>query len=359
MLQYFVGLLDLGHDVVWLELLKSTDDPAADRQRIDGFLRRFHGYGFRDRCAVLYYDGEPSLESARVHGLDAAQIRELVRSADLMWNLACGVREPLLSAFRHPVLVDLDPGHLQVSALTWDLDIASHRAFLTVGTKMHDADCGVPTLGVSWTPFLPFVYLPWWPMAPDPGPQAPVTSVTQWTWEQLWWGDRVLSVSKRDAYLHYITLPHRVARPFELAVNLHPADQTGDRELLRDHGWRLADPSVVAGSLAAYRRYIRRSRAELSCPKPIHRDLRTGWFSDRSAAYLASGRPVLTEDTGFTQVLPTGEGLLAFQTIEEAATAVEEIDAHYPRHARAAREVAMAHLDSRRWLPVMLDASQR
>ena len=146
--------------------------------------------------------------------------------------------------------------------------------------------------------FFRSVYLPWWPMAPDPGPQAPVTSVTQWTWEQLWWGDRVLSVSKRDAYLHYITLPHRVARPFELAVNLHPADQTGDRELLRDHGWRLADPSVVAGSLAAYRRYIRRSRAELSCPKPIHRDLRTGWFSDRSAAYLASGRPVLTEEYG-------------------------------------------------------------
>ena len=91
---------------------------------------------------------------------------------------------------------------------------------------------GVPTLGVSWTPFLPFVYLPWWPMTPDPGPQAPVTSVTQWTWEQLWWDDRVLSVSKRDAYLHYITLPQCVARPFELAVNLHPADETGDRELL-------------------------------------------------------------------------------------------------------------------------------
>ena len=125
-------------------------------------------------------------------------------------------------------------------------------------------------------------------------------------------------------------------------MNLHPADQTGDRGAPARSRVALADPSVVAGSLAAYRRYIRRSRAELSCPKPIHRDLRTGWFSDRSAAYLASGRPVLTEDTGLTQVLPTGEGLLAFQTIEEAATAVEEIDAHYPRHARAAREVAMA-----------------
>ena len=167
-----------------------------------------------------------------------------------MWNLACGVREPLLSAFRHPVLVDLDPGHLQVSALTWDLDIASHRAFLTVGTKMHDADCGVPTLGVSWTPFLPFVYLPWWPMAPDPGPQAPVTSVTQWTWEQLWWGDRVLSVSERDAYLHYITLPHRVALPFELAVNLHPADQTGDRTPARS---RAAPSRPVGGGRVARR----------------------------------------------------------------------------------------------------------
>jgi hypothetical protein len=344
--------------VVWLELLRASGEPATDRRRIRRFFRRFRHYGLADRCALLCFEGAPTLESAQVYGLSAREVREVARSADVLWNLACAVRQPLLSLFRHPVLVDLDPGHLQVSGLTWDLDIPAHRAFLTVGTNVGRPDCGVPTLGVPWTPFLPFVYLPWWPLAAEPGPGAPFTSVTQWTWAELWWEGRVLSVSKRDAYLRYVALPRRAPRPFELAVNIHPDDATGDRDLLRGHGWRLADPHRVAGSPPAYRRYIRRSRAELCCPKPIHRELRTGWVSDRSAAYLASGRPVLSEDTGFGRALPTGGGLLAFQTLEEAAAGVEEIDARYAHHRRAARDLAEAHLDSRRVLEAMLAASQ-
>jgi hypothetical protein len=358
LLQYVLGLRDLGHDVVWLELLPSSGDPATDRRLIRRFFRRFRHYGVGDRCALVCFDKVPVLESARTYGLSIREVREVARTADLMWNFACGVRQPLLSLFTHPVLVDLDPGHLQVAALTWDLDIPAHRAFLTVGTKMHDADCQVPTLGVTWKPFLPFVYLPWWRMSPDPGERAAFTSVTQWTWEELWWEGRVLSVSKRDAYLRYVALPQRTARAFELAANIHPDDPTGDRDLLRGHGWKLVDPHRVAGSPPAYRRYIRRSRAEFSCPKPIHRELRTGWFSDRSAAYLASGRPVVSEDTGFADTLPIGHGLLTFRTPDEALAAVEEIDANYAHHMRAARDLAESYLDSRRSLEAMLTASQ-
>jgi hypothetical protein len=358
LLQYVLGLRDLGHDVVWLEFLKSSGDPATDRRLIHRFFRRFRHYGVGDRCALLCFDNTPSLESARSFGLSIHEIRELARSADLMWNFACGVRQSLLSLFKCPVLVDLDPGHLQVSSLMHDLDIPAHRAFLTVGTKMHDADCGVPTLNLMWKPFLPFVYLPWWRMTPDPGERAPFTSVTHWEWEELWWQDRVLSVSKRDAYLRYVALPQRAARPFELAANIRLDDPTDDRELLRRHGWNLVHPYRVAGSPPAYRRYIRRSRAEICCPKPIHRELRTGWFSDRSAAYLASGRPVLSEDTGFGKALPTGDGLLTFRTLDEAVAAVEEIDANYARHMQAARDLAESHLDSRRSLEAMLTASQ-
>jgi hypothetical protein len=195
-----------------------------------------------------------------------------------------------------------------------------------------------------------------WNFAPDPGRKTPFSSVTHWTWGELWLQDRVLSISKRDAYLRYLELPQRTMRPFELAANIHPEDQTGDRELLCSHGWKLVDPWQVAVSPQAYQNYIARSRAEISCPKPIYRELKSGWFSDRSAAYLASGRPVLAEDTGFSDHFPTGEGLLMFHDLSEAIVGVADIDANYERHRRAAREFAEEFLDSRRSLETMLAA---
>ena len=215
------------------------------------------------RCWLHPAQTRPRPASRRrgLHGFDRRRIEEFARSADLVWNFAAALREPLLSLFRHRVLVDLDPGHLQVSALSWDLGLERHDAFLTVGTNLHGAACEVPTLGVVWQPFLPFVHLPMWSVTPDPGPSAPLTSVTQWTWEEVRLGPRVISVSKRDAYLAYVTLPRRAGRPFELAVNLDPADQSGDRQRLLEAGWRIVDPHVVAGSPRAYQRYLAASRA--------------------------------------------------------------------------------------------------
>ncbi|HWO41710.1 MAG TPA: hypothetical protein VNO43_07905 [Candidatus Eisenbacteria bacterium] len=358
-LQYLFGLHALGHQVFWLEVLESSGDGSQDRRRINAFFRRFRAYGFGDRCAVVLYDqalGEPALEHARVYGTSKGRIKEIARRADLLWDFACGLREPLLSLFRRRVLLDLDPGHLHVSALTCDLGIHEHDTFLSIGAKLHEPGCKVPTLGVQWHRFLPFVYLPMWTAAPDPGMAAPFSSVTHWTWEELELEGRVLSVSKRAAYLKYIDLPQRARRRFELAANIHPDDETGDRELLVSHGWELTHPYRVAGTPASYRRYIKRSRAEFQCPKPIHTQLNTGWFSDRSACYLASGRPVLAEDTGFTEYLPTGRGLLSFANLEQALAGVAEIDGNYARHMRAARELAEEYFDSRKWLPSMLSA---
>jgi glycosyltransferase involved in cell wall biosynthesis len=150
-------------------------------------------------------------------------------------------------------------------------------------------------------------------------------------------------------------MPTRTGRRFELAANIDPADDTGDRELLASEGWDLVHPHVEAGTPDSYHEYIRHSRAEFLCPKPIYRDLRTGWFSDRSACYLASGRPVLCEDTGFSEILPTGEGLLSFSDPEEAIAAVAEIDGNYMRHMSAARELAVAACDSRVTLQRMIE----
>jgi hypothetical protein len=358
-LQYLLGLRTLGHDAWWLELLETSGDPLRDRGRIAGFFAHLAAYGVADRCvlALVPRGASPALSSVELHGLGRPALEELARSADLLWNFAAFLRPPLLELFRHRVLIDVDPGHLHVAALTVDFALQAHHAFLTVGTKLHDPDCEVPTLGRRWQRFLPFVHLPLWPPAPAPGPEAPVTTVTQWTWEQLRWGQRVLSVSKRDAYLRYVTLPTRVDRSLELAANIHPDDHTGDRDLLRRHGWRLVHPHDVAGSPAAYRDYLHGSWAEFGCPKPIHRELRSGWFSDRSACYLASGRPVLFEDTGIGAWLPAGAGLLLFRDLEEAVAALAELERDWPRHSRAARALAEEFLDGRRCLPAMLDAS--
>jgi hypothetical protein len=358
-LQYLLGLQALGHDVFWLELFGATEDAPRDDELIRRFFERFRAYGLEDRCAVLRIArGEAwhSLQTAEPCGKSRQEIREIAQSADLLWNFCAAVRQPLLALFRRRAFVDLDPGILQISALDWEMGLDDHHVLLSVGRNLHASGCEVPTLGKEWQPFFPFVYLPMWEAAPDPGDGAPFTSVTQWNWGELWLRDRILSAAKRDAYLRYVDLPRQAARAFELAANIHPLDQTGDRDRLLSHGWRLVDPHEVAGSPLEYQQYLAVSRAEISCPKPIYRELKTGWLSDRTACYLASGRPVLAEDTGFSAYLPTGAGLLTFGTLAEAIEGVAQIDADYARHSRAARELAAAHLDSRQWLPAMLSA---
>ncbi|HVO91578.1 MAG TPA: hypothetical protein VMT22_02005 [Terriglobales bacterium] len=359
LLQYLFGLTALGHDVFWLELLQSSGSATRDRKLIRTFFSRFHQYGFTDRCALLLLDRdlhEATLESAEVHGMSLHRIEEAIRSTDLVWNFCCSLRQPLLALFKRRVLVDLDPGMIQVPALDSDLAIADHDTLLTVGSKLGDADCRVPTLDLHWERFLPFVYLPAWEAAPDPGADAAFSSVTQWSWEEIWYDGCVLSASKRQAFLRYVEMPQRTGRAFELAANIHPRDATGDRELMHGRGWRLVHPDRIASSPATYQDYIRRSRAEFCCAKPIYRDLNSGWFSDRSVAYLACGRPVLAEETGFSSSVPTGRGLLSFEHISEAVAGVHEIDENYRAHSRAARELAEAHFNSEKWLPSMLSA---
>ncbi len=357
--QYPLALVALGHDVLWLELYRKCGNETRDNCLIQIFFDRARQHGLEAQTVVLACEpgaGPIDLETAEVCGKTRHALQEFVTSADLLWNFAYALHPPLLWRFKRRVLVDGDPGHLQVSALEFEMGQSQHQAFLTVGCKMHDPDCEVPTLGLKWVSFPQLLYLPMWPTAPDPGPLAPFTSVTQWNWEEVWWKERVLSIAKREAYVRWVELPQRTGRPFQLAANIHPSDPVHDRELLTRHGWTIVDPHYVAATPDLYQAYVRGSRAEICCPKPIYRELKTGWFSDRSAGYLASGRPVLAEDTGFGDHYPTGEGLLVFRDWETAVAGVAEIDAHYERHSRAAREFAETYLDSQRWLPAMLAA---
>ncbi len=357
-LQYPLGLRALGHRVFWIELMKASGDRGRDAELAREFFSRIAFWGLERDCALLVFQDldVQDLRSAETWGHNAQSIADVARSADLLWNLGCALRQPMLSRFRRRVLIDIDPGHLQVAATQWELGINDHEVHLSVGANLADPDCEVPRLGRTWHPFLPFVYLPQWRPGPDPGRDAPFSSITQWTWEELSLNGRTLSASKRAAYLRYVDLPARCARPFELAVNIGVGDPADDRGALAAGGWRVVDPHRIAGTPQHYQEYIRGSRAEIQCPKPIFRELNTGWFSDRSVSYLALGRPVLAEDTGFRRHIPVGRGILTFRDGEEARAAVAEIDGNYALHSRGARELARDLFNSERQLGAMLAA---
>src|SRR5665811_148656 len=357
-LQYPIGLRALGHDVFWLELLPKSRRSNIDDRRIGVFFARMRRLGFGERCAVLLHDrGRPPLVSDEcIYGIGAVSLKEIIRNADMLWNFHCSIRAPLLHEFRWRVLLDVDPGHLQISALSWDMGIDEHDVFFSVGSKINDRDCEIPKLRHNWQPFFPCVYIPFW-RVDHPRGQAAITSVTQWNWgDDLPFNGRTLSSSKRDAYLRFLDLPRRCSANFVLAANIDANDVTGDRELLTEHGWTLVHPHQCIRTVAQYQRFIRDSIAEFGCAKSVYTELRTGWLSDRSAAYLASGRPVLAEDTGFADHLPTGLGLLSFTTLDQAAGAVDELLRNYSRHQKAARELAESYFSTEHVLRKIVDS---
>jgi hypothetical protein len=348
------------HRVLWLEVLKSTGNREQDLRVVRTFYDRLESYDLAQHCILLLFpdsvDSQP-LETAEVFGADAGGLARWIAEADVLLNFACSIRQPLLSGFKRRTLLDFDPGHLQISALNWDMNIADHENVMTIGARINAADSEIPTLGLRWQTFEPLIYLPAWQVKAPINREAPFTSITQWKWEELCYKQKVISVSKRDGYLKYMNLPKLARRPMELAANIGSLDPADDARLLREHGWRLVDPHRVAYSPESYRDYIGASRAEFMCPKPIHVQLRTGWFSDRSLSYLAMGRPVVAEETGFSERLPTGSGLLPFSDIDGATAAIAEIDTNYERHCRAACDIVEAHFNWRHTVDRIVSAS--
>jgi hypothetical protein len=209
----------------------------------------------------------------------------------------------------------------------------------------------VPKLGLSWRPILPPVVLENWQPAGEAG--AAYTTVADWRgyspveWQGFWYKQ------KSDEFVRLIELPQRVACPLEICLAIHPDEP--DLPRLRAHGWRLSDPRVHAADDAVYRDYVRASRGELSVAKHGYVVGRTGWVSDRTACYLAAGRPAIVQDTGLASHLPLGEGLLVFDELEDAAAALASVERDYDRHARAARELAARYFDSDRVLTELLN----
>lgn len=338
-LQWVLGLRQLGHDVLLLEPVDRIQ-PATRA----GFAKIVGEFGLGGAAAMV----TPSRDSA---GLEFGAIAQRCREADVLFDIA-GVLtgSELFDPIPARAYVDVDPGFTQL----WhrsegiDMGLAGHTAHFTVGLNIGAPACPVPTCGVEWVPTLPPVVLERWPVAPRLEHDG-LTTVANWRGYGSVEHGGVFYGQKAHAWRQLFPLPRLSPRPCTPALAIHAAEEK-DVAALAEHGWSLLDPAVVAATPAAYHRFVSGSWAELGVAKSGYVVSRSGWFSDRSACYLAAGRPVVAQDTGFSDRLPVGEGLLAFDGVEDAADAIAAVASDYERHRRAARAFAEDHLDSRRVL---------
>jgi hypothetical protein len=348
LLNYLLGFRALGHEVLFLDRLAPEMAPsaAARRRCVDWLAELMEAAGLEDSYSLFLGEGEV--------GLSRSAVLEKVKESTLLLNVMGFVNdEEVLAASPRNVFLDIDPGFGQM----WkDLGLhdafAGHDAFVTVGEKIGEPDCSIPTCGIEWVTSPHPIVLEEWPVAPG---GTRFTSVGSWRgpydpveYEARRFGLRAHELRK------LIQLPSLVEAELELALEIDPAD-AADKEALEENGWILADPAEAASDLSAYRRYIQGSGAELMVAKEMYVEARSGWFSERSIAYLASGKPVLAQETGFTERYPSGEGLVAFEDLEGAREGIEGICGAWERHSRAAREIAAEHFEAKRVLGRLLE----
>jgi hypothetical protein len=342
LLSYLLGFRRLGYEVLFVDRL--GPEPGEARW-LEATMREV---GLGGSYAALRDDGKGTV------GLPRHELAARLGRSELLLNVNGFLAdEDLLARSSRRCYLDIDPGFAQIWEAQGLADtFAGHDDFITVGTNVGAADCRVPTGDRRWITTLPPVPLDHWPVAP--GGEA-FTSVGSWRGpfgpldhEGVVYGLRV------HEFRRFLGLPRRVDSPFCLALDIDPADGR-DIAALRANSWNLVDPLAALASFSAYRDYVQGSMAEIGIAKGLYVDTHGGWFSDRSASYLASGKPVIAQETGFSKALPTGRGLLTFTDFEQAVAAAEELRADPAGHAAAAREIAEEHLDSRVVLTRLLE----
>ena len=341
-LQHLLGLRALGHDVFLVEPVGSGEVPiSASATWCD---RALAPVGLGDRWCVIGPDG-------KTEGMSRTALRATARRADVLLNVSGMLTDDdVLAEVPVRVYLDLDPAFVQLWHLGGiDMRLDAHTHFVSVSDAIGKT---IPDCGRRWISTLPPVVLDQWPLAERVEHDA-LTTVANWRGygsiehEGAHYGQKAHSVRP------LFDLPRHVAKRIALALAIHPGE-TADLAALREHGWDLLDPAL-ASTPEGYRAFVQGSWAELGIAKSGYVVSDSGWFSDRSACYLASGRPVVAQDTGFGRRLPTGAGLFAFAGVDDVVAAVGELEADYDRHRRAARAVAEEHLAADRVLTRLLD----
>jgi hypothetical protein len=360
-LSWLLGLRRLGFDTYFVEELAAGDcvtesgrpadfSSSANRAYFESVVAEF---GLSDRAGLLYEGGRES------SGLDLVELADRAAGADLLVDISGHLTaEEILTGPRVRLYVDLDPGFTQA----WHADerlgfrLEDHDHYATVGLNVGGPAWSIPAGGIEWIPTLPPVLLDEWPACPPvPGPPR-FTTIATWRspYGPLEIGSRTMG-SKHHEFRRLIELPERLeGATFELALDIHPGD-SADLESLRAHGWRVVDPGDVASTPPVFRDYVHGSSAEFSVAQGVYTESSSGWFSDRTAAYLASGRPAVVQGTGLVGELAPGRGLLTFDALPAAIARAEEAIESHARHCEAARSFAVEHLDSDRVLGRLLE----
>jgi hypothetical protein len=343
-LQYVLGFRRLGHEVVVVEPVGSLSPPS-----VDYFHRVVKEFGLEGSAALLQSG------TTRTAGLDFARLVTVARRADVLVNVSGMLTDAeLTDAIPRRVYLDLDPAFIQLwhAVQKIDMRFAGHTHFVTVGQSIDRSGCNIPTCGLDWIPTPQPIVLEHWPSAGPPTRPA-FTTVGNWRGYGSIEYDGIFYGQKAHSLRPLIELPRRTNLRFQLALSIH-AGESRDLEALAAGGWELLDPAVVASTPSAYRDFVRSSMAEFGLAKSGYVAAKCGWFSDRAICYLASGRPVLAQDTGFATWLPVGQGVVPFTTMDEAGAGAQEIVRDYSRHGRAARRLAEEFFDSDAVLPRLL-----
>ena len=378
-LHFLEGFRRLGHEIYYIEdtggwayhpLRTNADHEAEDAYQINlqyavsHVARVMSSHGLQDRWAYR------SRLDDRTFGLSETQVSNAFENADALVNLT-GSTQLFEEHARVPVRIYLetDPVLPQIEVAQGDrkrIDLLSaHTHHFTYGENLGAPDCGVPVTRFEYLPIRQPIVLDWWTGDAQSGstlngpPQSRPYFTTIAKWRQpgkdIDWNGETYSWSKHVEFLKFIDLPRRTEQEFELALAWQDEEDQEAIPQLRSHGWRIIDAISLSLDTAHYREYILRSRGEFTVAKDQNIRLRSGWFSDRSACYLAAGKPVVTQDTAFANILPVGHGLFAFRNMEDILTAIDTIESDYDRHSRTAREIAEEYFAAEKVLRNLLD----
>lgn len=349
LLQYILGFRQLGWHVLFVDRLEphmltfgegatASLQESDNMQYLSAIVRRF---GLKGSFAVVYDQGRS------VIGMERSDLNRLINESALMIDINGYLAgDETLGQAKLRVFLDIDPGFFQMWHASGLHDaFRGYQVFVTIAENINRADCEIPRCGIQWMTTRQPIVLNYWPVT-KASPSARWTSVCAWRgpFEPVVHQNRRFGLRAHE-FRKFMRLPELVSQRFELALEIHPGDWR-DADQLHAHGWATVSPRSVAGSPQAYQRYLQNSRGEFMVAKNMYVDTRSGWFSDRSICYLASGRPVVAQETGFSCRYSTGQGLLAFSSLEQAAEQIRSVEEDYDRHSSAARCVAEHFFDS-------------
>jgi hypothetical protein len=350
-IQYLLGFRALGHDVWYLEDSGTWPyDPVAETISAECTynVKYLHGmmteFGFGDRW--IYRNGA----DGTFHGAGEKAARDLIKNGDLLVNVSsAGWLRDYDIGVKHQMFIDGDPMFCQVGLLEtkhadYSERVRAHDSHFTFGLNVGGPGCLVPETGIRWKKTVQPIVLDQWPFQPEE-PLDRFTTVMNWaSYDPVEWQGKIYG-QKDLEFEKYKSLPARTPQRLEMAMGRGIGGKRPTEEL-RALGWTIHEAGVVLPDHGSYREFLRTSKAEWSVAKHGYVAARTGWFSCRTACYLALGRPAVVEDTGWSDYLPAGDGLLAFSTMEEAVAAIEDINDHYAEHQAAARALAEQYFEA-------------